>query len=72
MVFIWSSHFILLKTGAGIPFVLRTVFLTTTIGVIGGYFQEKYENNTLVAIIAHMTVNALGLPGLILALAMSK
>jgi membrane protease YdiL (CAAX protease family) len=66
------AHFILLKTDAGIPFVIRTVFLTTTIGIIASYFQEKYENNTLVAIIAHMTVNALGLLGLMLTLSMSK
>lgn len=64
------AHIILLTTDAGIPFVFRIVFLTTTIGIIAGYFQEKNESNTLPAIIVHMTVNALGLIGLFLTLVM--
>ena len=63
------AHFILLTSTASIPFVFRIVFLTTTIGIIAGYFQEKYENNTLVAIVIHMTVNALGMIGLLIATA---
>lgn len=66
------AHLILLTSDASIPFVLRIVFLTATIGIIAGYCQEKYENNTFVAIIVHMTVNALGLLVLILTLAMNK
>lgn len=66
------AHLILLTTDAGIPFVFRIVFLTTTIGIIAGYFQEKNENNTLSAILVHMTVNALGLLGLFLTLALNK
>lgn len=64
------AHLILLTTEAGIPFVFRIVFLTTTIGIIAGYFQEKNENNTLPAILVHMTVNVLGLLGLFLTLVM--
>jgi membrane protease YdiL (CAAX protease family) len=66
------AHFILLATGAGLPFVLKIVFLTTSIGLLAGYFQEKYDKNTLVPIVVHMTVNGLGLIGLILTLAMTK
>lgn len=64
------AHLILLLSGASIPFVLRILFFTTIVGIMNGYFQEKYENNTLVAIIAHITVNTLGL--LILILAINK
>lgn len=62
------AHLILLASGASIPFVVRIFFFTTIVGIMNGYFQEKYENNTLVAIIAHITVNTLGFLILILAL----
>jgi membrane protease YdiL (CAAX protease family) len=61
-------HLVLLSTGASIAFVLKIVFLTMTLGSIAGYFQEKYENNTTLGIIAHMTINAIGLIVLILTL----
>jgi len=60
------THLVLLYTGASVAFVLRIVLLTTTIGIIAGYYQEKYENNTLVAIVVHMTINSIALIGLIL------
>lgn len=54
------GHLILLTSGADLPFVLRILFFTTIVGIMNGYFQEKYENNTLVPIIAHITVNTIG------------
>lgn len=53
------SHFILLKTGASIAFTMKTFVFSTFLGITAGYFQEK-QNNTLAAIIVHMTGN---LPG---------
>ena len=66
------AHLVLLYTGASVAFVLRIVLLTTTIGIIAGYYQEKYENNTLVAIVVHMTINSIALIGLILNLLLRK
>jgi membrane protease YdiL (CAAX protease family) len=66
------AHLTLLSTGVSVAFVLKIVFLSTSFGLVAGYFQEKYDNNTLVPIIVHMTVNGFGLIGLIITLAMSK
>ncbi|MGE5409567.1 MAG: lysostaphin resistance A-like protein [Clostridiales bacterium] len=66
------AHLCLLKSDAGNLFVFRVIFLTTIIGITAGYFQEKYENNTLAAIIVHMTSNSLGMLGLLCFSAMNK
>ena len=50
------AHLILLTTGAEISFVIRTVFYTITVGLIAGYFYEKYDN-ILYAIITHSVAN---------------
>jgi len=54
------GHLLILTTGADLPFVFRILFFTTIVGIMNGYLQEKYENNTLVPIIAHITVNTIG------------
>ncbi len=54
------GHLLILTTGADLPFVFRILFFTTIVGVMNGYLQDKYENNILVPIIAHITVNTIG------------
>lgn len=66
-LFFGLSHLILINTGASGPFLIRIVVFTTCLGIIAGYFQEKYKNTTY-AILIHMTGN---LPGLISALILS-
>ena len=62
------GHLLILTTGADLTFVFRILFFTTIVGVMNGYLQEKYENNTLVPIIAHITVNTIGFIILLLSL----
>jgi membrane protease YdiL (CAAX protease family) len=62
------AHLLILTTGADLPFVLRILFFTTIVGIMNGYLQEKHENNTLVPIIAHITVNTIGFLILLLSL----
>ncbi|MDW5299430.1 MAG: CPBP family intramembrane glutamic endopeptidase [Sedimentibacter sp.] len=59
------GHLILITTGAGGLFLLRIVVFTTTLGLIAGYYQEKYENNAF-AIIVHMAGNSMGVLGALL------
>lgn len=59
------GHLILITTGAGALFLLRVVIFTTILGVIAGYYQEKYNNNVF-AIIVHMAGNLMGLMGSII------
>lgn len=47
-------------SGANIFFVVRTLIFTFVLGLIAGYYQEKYENNAY-AIIVHMGGNFMGL-----------
>ena len=54
------AHLLILTTGADLPFVFRILFFTTIVGIMNGYLQEKHENNTLVPIIAHITINTIG------------
>ena len=54
------GHLFILTTGADLPFVFRILFFTTIVGIMNGYLQEKHENNTLVPIIAHVTINTIG------------
>jgi len=53
------AHLILLKTGASPFFLLRIVVFVTCLGLLAGYYQEKYDNNSY-AIIVHMTGNSIG------------
>ncbi|MCK5168599.1 MAG: CPBP family intramembrane metalloprotease [Bacteroidales bacterium] len=55
------SHLILLTTEASGPTIFRIVMMTTFVGFVAGYFQEKHKS-LLPAIVIHMTAN---LPGLI-------
>jgi len=54
------AHLLIITTGADLSFVFRILFFTTIVGIMNGYLQEKHENNTLVPIIAHITINSLG------------
>ena len=53
------AHLILITTGVGFLFLFKIVLLTTSIGFVAGYYQEKYDNNAY-AIIVHMTANSFG------------
>jgi membrane protease YdiL (CAAX protease family) len=59
------GHLILITTGVGGLFLLRVVIFTTILGLIAGYYQEKYENNAF-AIIVHMSGNLMGVIGSIM------
>lgn len=59
------AHLILISTGAGGLFLFRIVIFTTILGLIAGYYQEKYENNAY-AIIVHMAGNFMGVIGALL------
>lgn len=52
------AHLILITTGVGGLFLVRILIFTTTLGLIAGYYQEKYDNN-IYAIIVHMAGNLL-------------
>lgn len=52
------GHLILLSSGVGIPFILRTLVFTFILGLISGYYQEKHQN-TAYAILVHMSANSL-------------
>ena len=59
------GHLILLTTEASGPTIFRIVIMTTFIGFVAGYFQEKHKS-ILPAIAIHMTVNLIGLIGSIM------
>jgi len=52
------AHLILITAGVGALFLVRIVIFTTVLGLIAGYYQEKYNNNAY-AIIVHMAGNLL-------------
>ena len=54
------AHLILIASGAGAYFIFRTLAFTFVLGLIAGYYQEKYDNNAY-AILVHMSGNLLGL-----------
>lgn len=54
------AHLILITSGANTFFVVRTLVFTFVLGLIAGYYQEKYNNNVY-AIIVHMSGNFIGL-----------
>lgn len=59
------AHLILIRTGVGSLFLVRIVLFATCLGLIAGYYQEKYDNNSY-AIIVHMSANFLGVIGVLL------
>lgn len=60
------AHLILITTGAEMLFLVRVVIFTTLLGLLAGYYQEKYNNNNAYAIIVHMAGNSLAVLGAIL------
>lgn len=59
------GHLILITTGVSGLFLLRIVLFTTLLGLVAGYYQEKYDNNAF-AILVHMAGNSIGLIGSII------
>ena len=59
------AHLCLIMTGVQFFFLLRIVIFTMSLGLIAGYYQEKYNNNAY-AIIVHMSGNLLALLGAII------
>ena len=59
------AHLILITTGASGLLILRVVVFTTVLGLIAGYYQEKYDNNAY-AIIVHMAGNWFGFVGAVM------
>ncbi len=56
------GHLIVIRSGVGIPFVFKIVTFTTILGLVAGYYQEKYNNHAY-AIIVHMAGNIMGVIG---------
>jgi membrane protease YdiL (CAAX protease family) len=54
------AHLILITSGANAFFIVRTLVFTFVLGLIAGYYQDKYDNNAY-AIIVHMGGNLMGL-----------
>lgn len=52
------SHLILITAGVDALFLVRVVSFTFLLGLVAGYYQEKYDNTTY-AIIVHMAGNSL-------------
>ena len=59
------AHLILITTGASGLLIFRVVVFTTVLGLIAGYYQEKYDNNAF-AIIVHMAGNWFGFVGAVM------
>lgn len=59
------AHLILIFTGVNSAFLIRIVLFTAILGIVAGYYQEKYENNVY-AIIVHMAGNSIGVIGILL------
>lgn len=59
------GHLVLVFTGVQAAFLVRVVVFTTLLGIVAGYYQEKYDNNAY-AIIVHMAGNSIGVIGVLL------
>lgn len=59
------AHLSLMSFGMSVFFLIRIVVFTTSLGLIAGYYQEKYNNN-FYAIIVHMSGNFLMLVSVLL------
>jgi membrane protease YdiL (CAAX protease family) len=53
-------HFAMLETGASFNFVILLVISAMFLGIIAGYYQEKYHN-FIYAFIVHLSGNLMGL-----------
>lgn len=56
------AHLVLIKTDVGSLFLFRVVLFATSLGLVAGYYQEKYDNNSY-AIIVHMAGNSIAVIG---------
>lgn len=54
-----SAHLGLIASGIGAYFIFSTLVFTFVLGLIAGYYQEKYDNHAY-AIIVHMSGNLIG------------
>lgn len=54
------AHLVLIASGVGALFLIKMVLFTSAVGLIAGYYQEKYDNHAY-AIIVHMAGNLMGL-----------
>jgi len=52
------AHIVIISAGADVVLVFRTVIFTFVLGLVAGYYQEKYDNNAY-PIIVHMSANSL-------------
>jgi membrane protease YdiL (CAAX protease family) len=52
------AHLVLLYTDVSTLFICRIVIFTTCLGLIAGYYQERYDNHAY-AILVHMAGNSL-------------
>jgi membrane protease YdiL (CAAX protease family) len=59
------AHLVLVRAGVGVFFLIRVVLFATSVGIVAGYYQEKYNNNAY-AIIVHMGGNLFGVVAAIL------
>lgn len=59
------AHLILIALGVGALFLIRMVLFTSVVGLIAGYYQEKYDNHAY-AIMVHMAGNLMGLISILL------
>lgn len=55
-----GAHLVLLMSGVSVYFLVRILIFTLFLGLVAGYYQEKYNNHAY-AIIVHMAGNLLGL-----------
>ena len=53
-----AAHLVLIFSGVSFFFILRIIIFTISLGLMAGYYQEKYDNN-IYAIIVHATGNIL-------------
>ena len=59
------AHLSLIAAGVDALFLLRVVLFTFSLGLVAGYYQEKYDNISY-AIIVHMAGNSLAVIGVFL------
>ena len=58
------AHLVLINTSVGALFLLKVVLFATSLGMVAGYYQEKYDN-TSYAIIVHMSGNFITVIGVL-------
>lgn len=60
-----AAHLVLLASGVDTMFIVRVLVFTFVLGLIAGYYQEKYDNH-IFAIFVHMAGNLMGLVSVIM------